>query len=57
VCCRAAIRGHTHRDGVRFADGREVLLQSINEVRGRLRRWQRTIKVACSIAESLDVRK
>jgi hypothetical protein len=56
VCCRAAIRG-THRDGVRFADGRKVLLQSINEVRGRLRRWQRTIKVACSIAESLDVGK
>ena len=23
-------RGHTHRDGIRFADGREVLLQSLN---------------------------
>ncbi len=27
---RLPFRGHTHRDGVRFADGREVLLQSIN---------------------------
>ena len=23
-------RGHTHRDGIRFADGREVLLESLN---------------------------
>ena len=23
-------RGHTHRDGIRFANGREVLLQSLN---------------------------
>ena len=27
---RLPFRGRTHRDGVRFADGREVLLQSLN---------------------------
>jgi hypothetical protein len=27
---RLPLRGHTHRDGVRFADGREVLLQTLN---------------------------
>jgi len=27
---RLPFRGHTHRDGVRFADGRELLLQSLN---------------------------
>ena len=27
---RLPSRGHTHRDAVRFADGRELLLQSLN---------------------------
>ena len=27
---RLPIRGRIHRDGIRFADGREVLLQSLN---------------------------
>jgi hypothetical protein len=30
VMMRLPFRGNTHRDGVRFSDGREVLLQSLN---------------------------
>ena len=30
VLVRLPVRGHTHRDGVRFANGREVLLQGLN---------------------------
>ena len=30
VMTRLAVTGHAHRDAVRFANGREVLLQSLN---------------------------